>query len=129
MSAHTPGQLNVAVEIFDNDGMPETAIQGLNGSATVAVALDFGLNNPGMREANARRLAACWNACEGLDTDELERFCLGTATGSEIHKLRFQRDELLAAIDGLLNALPSATSHPAIKAAKAARANAMKDEK
>lgn len=40
-----------------------------------------------------------------------------------------QRDELLAALDGLLNALPSATSHPAIKAAKAARANAMKDEK
>lgn len=23
--------------------------------------------------ANARRLVACWNACEGLDTDKLER--------------------------------------------------------
>ena len=55
----------------------------------------------------------------------------GDALGAlyEMVELRKQRDELLAALDGLLNALPSATSHPAIKAAKAARANAMKDEK
>lgn len=32
--------------------------------------------------------------------------------------------ELLAAIEGLLNALPSATTHPAIKAARAAIAKA-----
>ena len=35
-----------------------------------------------------------------------------------------QRDELLAALERLLNALPSATTHPAIKAARAAVAKA-----
>jgi hypothetical protein len=55
---HTPGPWAVAVDIFDNDGMPETAIQAMNGGATVAVALDFGLNNPDMRQANARLIAA-----------------------------------------------------------------------
>lgn len=80
-----------------------------------------------MTEEHAIRMAACWNACVGLDPDLLARFGLGTATGSEIFKLRGQRAELLAALDGLLNILPSATTHPAIKAAKAARANATKE--
>ena len=31
---------------------------------------------PGVARANARRLVACWNACEGISTDALER--LGT---------------------------------------------------
>lgn len=69
---HTPGRLEVAVQIFDNDGAPESVIQGMGGAASVAVALDFGANNPGMREANARRLAACWNFCDGIPTEKLE---------------------------------------------------------
>ena len=28
-------------------------------------------------EANARRLAACWNACNGIDTADLEKFVAG----------------------------------------------------
>lgn len=36
--------------------------------------------------------------------------------------------DLLAALRGLLNALPSATTHPAIRAARAAIANATGDE-
>ena len=36
-----------------------------------AVAIDFGANNPGMREANAKRLVACWNALDGLSDDAL----------------------------------------------------------
>lgn len=48
---------------------------------------------------NARRIVACVNACAGLDTDELERFGLGPALGSEIFKLCKQRDELLAALE------------------------------
>ena len=67
MSAqHTPGPWQVAVDIFDNDGMPETAIQAMNGGATVAVALDFGLNNPDMRQANARLIAAAPDLLEAL---------------------------------------------------------------
>jgi hypothetical protein len=36
----------------------------------VAVVLDFG-KIPGMREANARRLKACWNVLGGVPTDEI----------------------------------------------------------
>ena len=114
MSAqHTPGRLAVTVQIFDNDGMPESAIQTLDGSATVAVALEFGPNNPGMREANARRLAACWNACEGVDTDLLNAAGDGILKKSlnktsELHAmvkaLEAQRDELLAALKNLRRA-------------------------
>lgn len=97
MSAqHTPGRLTVAVEIFDNDGMPETALQALGGAATVAVALDFGSNNPGMREANARRLVACWNACEGIDTEYLEG---DDSLPHYARRLMAQRDELLAELE------------------------------
>lgn len=72
MSAHTPGLLMVAQEAFDNDGCPETVITGMDGRAGVAVCIDFGKNNPGMREANARRLVACWNALDGLSQDALD---------------------------------------------------------
>jgi hypothetical protein len=98
MSAqHTPGRLEVAVEIFDNDGTPETALQALGGSATVAVALDFGPNNPGMREANSRRLVACWNACEGISTEALE--------DEAPRKLREDRDQILVQRNELLELL------------------------
>lgn len=67
-----PGLLAVQGEVFDNDGTPETVITGLDGRAFVAVAIEIGPNNPGMREANARRLAACWNACHLITTERLE---------------------------------------------------------
>jgi hypothetical protein len=63
---HTPGPWEVAIEIFDNDGMPETAIQAINSGATVAVALDFGPNNPNMRTANARLIAAAPDLLDAL---------------------------------------------------------------
>lgn len=91
MSAHTPGPLVVAFEIFDNLGMPETVIQALNGSS-VAVVLDFGTNNPMMREANARRLAACWNACDGLPTDWLKSNRIADCNST--NDLLRERDEL-----------------------------------
>lgn len=44
-------------------------------------------------EANARRLAACWNACEGLSTEALES--LGTLDRARV-SFNVQRDKLLA---------------------------------
>lgn len=69
-AAHTPGLLSIG-EDFTEDGITETVIRGLDGHAGIAVALDFG-RIPGMREANARRLVACWNACNGLPTESLD---------------------------------------------------------
>lgn len=67
----TPGLLFVAETEQDDGGSPETVIRGMSGLAGVAVAIDFGANNPGMREANAQRLVACWNALDGLHDDAL----------------------------------------------------------
>ena len=47
--------------------------------------------------ANARRLAACWNACNGVSTEHLE--------DDAVRKLIQDRDLLLAQRDELLEAL------------------------
>jgi len=60
---HTPGRLGV----FTVYGEPE-----LRDDAGNVVAFISRYNS-----ANARRLAACWNACEGLETEQLEQFGLG----------------------------------------------------
>lgn len=89
---HTPEPWSFSIEeVFDNDGVPESVIRGIDGRACVAVAIDFGPNNPGMREANARRIVACVNACAGVDTELLEAY------SAPFSKLRDERDELLAA--------------------------------
>ena len=53
-------------------------------------------------EANARRIVACVNACRGLSTDELERFGLASAFGTELIELEKQRDQLLESLEFLL---------------------------
>lgn len=68
----TPGLLFVAETGQDEGSSPETVIRGMDGQAGVAVAIDFGANNPGMREANAQRLVACWNALDGLSDGALD---------------------------------------------------------
>ncbi|MDN2710662.1 hypothetical protein O0880_14655 [Janthinobacterium sp. SUN118] len=72
MSARTPGMLMVGETPLDNDGVPETVIGGTGQfeNHAIAVAIDF-KNAPGMREANARRMVACWNALDGLHDDAL----------------------------------------------------------
>lgn len=59
---------------------------------------------------NARRLVACWNACEGIETDDIEAHSVNI-----IHKLHddaakrvlSERDELLAALKELAHTLDS----------------------
>lgn len=72
MTPHTKEPWIVAEESFDNDGIQESVIRGIDGRAAIAVTLDFGSNNPSMREANARRIAACVNVCEGSPIEALE---------------------------------------------------------
>lgn len=52
--------------------------------------------------------------------EELGENCFITINSADIRDLLNERECLKTAIDGLLNALPSATTHPAIKAARAA---------
>jgi siroheme synthase (precorrin-2 oxidase/ferrochelatase) len=54
-------------------------------------------------KANARRIVACVNACEGIRTEALEhRAHLLKAEDDTIAKLQQQRDELLAAMNRIL---------------------------
>jgi hypothetical protein len=56
-------------------------------------------------EANARRLVACWNACEGLSTEALERMGTLDRARVQLDAIRSQaiaqRDELLAVVQEL----------------------------
>lgn len=100
MSEHTIEPWRVAEESFDNDGIHESVIRGLDGRAAIAVTLEFGPNNPGMREANARRIVACVNACAGITTEVLEQMPNGPASLLPMYaRLEQQRDKLWAALE------------------------------
>lgn len=50
-------------------------------------------------KANARRIVACWNACHGLPTDELEQNGLASAFGNQLLQVEQQRDALRKALE------------------------------
>jgi hypothetical protein len=55
-------------------------------------------------KANARRIVACVNALQGVPTEELERHHLGHAGEVQFRiEMTKQRDELFAALEGLLS--------------------------
>lgn len=91
---HTPGRLHVGGDgtiVYSEDGWAvcnATVFHGRHGGPEVA------------RE-HARRLAACWNACEGIPTDELEPGeyeAYIISTGMETGRLEAERDALLEAL-------------------------------
>ena len=49
-------------------------------------------------EANARRLVACWNACEGISTTEVEAAARSGSIAYALERLIIQRDDLLGAL-------------------------------
>ena len=113
MSAkHTPGRLSV-------DEYPVTLADGKSAWAKLSIVspskdprylhfsigmVNFSAEFTGLypsdveeAEANARRLVACWNACEGMATDELEEIArTGGMLGprEDVAKIAEQRDEL-----------------------------------
>lgn len=73
--AHTQGR----IEAFHNAGPVMQGYQqssGLHGTGDNRLKLIAGcfkdIGGEEVAAANARRLAACWNFCEGVDTDVLE---------------------------------------------------------
>lgn len=97
MSAqHTQGRLIVrgGYSIYAADGKTPVADACLINSVAVH------------DEANARRLVACWNACDGVPTADLEQYAsLDGCDNETVARLKFiigltrQRDELLAALE------------------------------
>lgn len=68
MIQHTQGRLEVG-EVKEFSCM---LLVGGQGIATVR----FNMQGDPVQKANARRLAACWNALEGVSTDDIEKFTL-----------------------------------------------------
>lgn len=68
------------------------------------------------------RLVACWNTCAGISTVNIESGLLRGITMlkrlDELKRVESIEIESVNVINGLLNALPSATTHPAITAAR-----------
>lgn len=84
MSAqHTQGRLHVA---------GQDKVQIRSDKHQIAKAWSFAGKTG---QENARRLAACWNACEGLHTESLER---NKPLGDQLVDALNQRYELLAAL-------------------------------
>jgi hypothetical protein len=86
----------------------------VNGSGQDQVAMTTGTEwmDEGEKEANARRLVACWNACDGIPTTDLEQYAaLDGVEHETVARLRFvgglvkQRDELLEALEVCRDAL------------------------
>ena len=76
----TPGQCFVA-QLFDSYGK---SIASLDSTEDPATATE-----------TARRLAACWNACIGLDTESLERSDVLSSLNAKIRNLDVQNANLL----------------------------------
>lgn len=90
---HTKGQVIAAVSNFPHVGQCHSV--GITGTK-VAIAVTGKVDelDADISEANARRIAACWNACDGIPTAWLE----GGAADILEHSIALikQRDELLA---------------------------------
>ena len=99
MSKHTPEPWRVG---RPGTVVSDTPVPGMGGSDAVEY---YGghLIGKSITEANARRIVACVNACKGLDTAHLESSGLVSAVGYELIELTNQRDELLAALQGMID--------------------------
>lgn len=99
---HTQGRLIVrcGYSIYADEGKTPVADTCLTASV------------PDNDEANARRLVACWNACEGISTEALERSDVIASMQGERRRLETQRDDLLAALKAARQSLEVANDEP-----------------
>lgn len=90
--SHTQGHLHV--------GGNGTIIYGADGWGVANATVFHGRTQPATSEANARRLVACWNACDGISTADLETAGrLAAADEATLRNLQVQRDHLLAVVE------------------------------
>ena len=132
---HTPGKLKVAEgtdrwsAVYDGYGSSATRGLAIEGGHIIALAVEHNANlfsDPDPME-NARRLVACWNACDGISTENLEDNQPVKELAEKYNAAFAQRDELLAAlkhIEGVALAdewrdLPEIAKHARAAIAKA----------
>lgn len=134
MTDHTEGALTFSESEYE----PNRFTIYANGKWLLCIQHNGEQTMPQERE-NMRRMAACWNACEGSSTEWLEFQCnpdaveqfgarepFETRYTNELRaavKIKEQRDELLASLKELLPMWQSGIDEPWIRRAKAAIAN------
>ena len=99
--SHTPGKLVVAEHTDERCAIRSTTpvAHGLPGK----IVADVGYSGYENTDAtNARRLVACWNACDGVPTDALEQIDGLAKAVLPYHQIKAQRDELLHALHDML---------------------------
>jgi hypothetical protein len=99
MSAeHAPGRLEIRTHTYSiaDTGDYDSQFE-IRDSNDRAIAWFGGTDDD---EANARRLVACWNACEGIEDPEnvIPQLRRANDLVQQLEPLRIQRDELLAAL-------------------------------
>lgn len=106
---HIAGPLTVGESVVDT----ETAIQEIIINSVIDgkecypfVAIEF-KNMPGMQQANARRAVACWNACQGISTENLEDNVPVRELVSRYNAALRRCDQLLAALQQAQRAINS----------------------
>lgn len=98
MSEHTKGLL----ALFRN-GQSVGAADG-TGVCEVWARYENGFPD-GEGRANARRIVACWNACIGLSTDDLEKRGLASAFGNQLLLADQKINTMLEALNGVLGVM------------------------
>lgn len=110
MTQHTPGRLFVT-ESQEHWGRVNCHITAEVDQAMIG---SIWVNSTEQNRADARRLVACWNACEGIQTELLEQYysdrdgldaALDQASLRKHATAVQQRDELLEALKGAVSAL------------------------
>jgi hypothetical protein len=79
-------------------------------------------STPENDHANARRLVACWNALNGIPLSDIESASQSGSISYALHKVILQRDDLLAALKGILAVASVRIDDPRIAQWDAARA-------
>lgn len=95
--SHTQGKLSIS-EV--GSGL-EAEDEQENVVFQIKAVLDGVLHEKG--KSNTRRLVACWNACEGISTEILEESVVKPTLSDHTDAIAAQRDELLAALEGMLD--------------------------
>jgi hypothetical protein len=102
MSEHTKGLL-ATFEAGDNGSL---ALGSEDKTSLLTIVNEDGIDFAALyHAADAKRLVACWNACHGLPTDELEQSGLACAFGNQLLLLEQHRDTLLEALNGVLGVM------------------------
>lgn len=102
MSAgHTPGLLTVSKAKHMGGEFVVATLADERGDRALVIHAQIGAPTQADEDENARRLVACWNACDGIDTEFLEQAPKGgdqsVWSRAAIGRLRAQRDKLISA--------------------------------